>query len=659
VKLIKIYTAFLLFLACLCQAQSKAEDFLVAFGKAGNTEKLRLTARLPMGQLKEIYPRIQDTLRLLKYQAYHHHPNSEAKVLIDAIEANLELSNKNFARTIFITENCLQNHALNINDSLVCYSIQKSAFIGIRNFFKAYEINTRMETLWPRKSDSAEISFGVKKSNLYASLGFIKEAIEERRKEFYERGAPQDTDQMYTYYSDLGIYFNRLKLSDSASAFFLKALDLLEHRKTAPDRKVHYDFLKGVTRGNLGLSYFNAGEPEKAIPLIKEDIYYSRRIKNYQSLFLGHKVIAECYLRTGELNTAKRHIDSATAVLENFLPDGVMRQHLYFVLSRFFEAKGEYRSANSLLNRYFDFRDSLTLIEKEQNLRNAEIAFKIEQKEQELKEKNKILEQKALDEAREKTFRAYSLAGIIILLVAIVFLVLINYFSKKREKELYVKNEQIRQQNLQIEQSLGEKEVLIKEIHHRVKNNLQIITSMLSLQISREEGRESEAILREAKQRISSIALTHQMLYQNPNLSDILVNEYIENLVRQIEHSIPPANIELITELAPNAEKINIDHAVPLGLLINELLTNSFKHAFPENKKGVIRVSLQETENNCVIGIVDNGVGLPEDFNFTENKSMGMELIHILSEQLDARLRIERKNGAGFILEIPKNKLFA
>jgi len=611
-----------------------------------------------MNHLKQVYPKIKDTLEKIKYQAYFEKSDAEAKFLLDVIEANLEQANKNYAMTVFIADNCLQMHARNINDSLICYSILKSAFVKIRNFFKAYEINTRMELMWPRKSDSVNIAFGIKKSSLYGSLGFIKEAIAERRMEFEKQNLGHDTDQIFTFYSDMGIYFNRLKLSDSATFYFLKALDLVEHKKYAPERTIHYEFLKGVTKGNLGLSYFNNNHSEKAIPLIKEDIYYSRKSKNYESLFLGHKVIAECYVKMGEFTLARSHIDSAEKILQTYFPDGILKQHLYFVQSKFFEGQGDFKKANDYLNKYFASRDSIAMIEKEQNLKNTEIAFKIDQKDQELNEKKKILKQKELEEARQKTFKAYSLAGIILLLVVIVFLILINYFSKKREKEMYAKNEQIKLQNSQIEQSLKEKEVLIKEIHHRVKNNLQIITSMLSLQISKEEGKESEDTLREAKQRISSIALTHQMLYQNPNISNIPVNEYIENLVRQIESSIPHSNIELITDLKPNTRKVNIDNAVPLGLVINELLTNAFKHAFAGIKNGIIRVTLYENNDNCVIAVSDNGIGLPKDFNLTASKSLGMDLIHILAEQLEAVLKIENKNGSNFILEIPKNRLF-
>ena len=148
-----------------------------------------------------------------------------------------------------------------------------------------------------------------------------------------------------------------------------------------------------------------------------------------------------------------------------------------------------------------------------------------------MNEKDKLLEQNKLDEAKQKTFRAYLLAGIIILLAIILFLILNNHYSKKREDQLYLKNKQISTQNELIEQALKEKEALIKEIHHRVKNNLQIVSSMLSLQMSKISDKNTQTILRDAQQRINSISLTHQMLYQKDNITSISLGDYVENTI--------------------------------------------------------------------------------------------------------------------------------
>lgn len=653
-----IFILILLFCTGVFVAQDKIEKFYSAFNNATPKQKVKLTAKLTSSELKKIYPSIKDTLEGIKKLIYYKTQNKEARFLFDIIEANVEQGNKNYSKAVFLAETSLQNHAANVNDSLLCYSILKSSFLRIRNVLKAYEINTKMEQLWPRKSDTVEIEYGVYKSGLYAALGFLNEAIKERRNEFARQKTPHDTDLLVSFYNDLGAYYNRQKKSDSAAPYFLKMQKILSHKKFPPERKKHYEFIMGLSKGNLGLSYYNVGKIHEAIPLIKEDIYYSLKYDRHESALNSYQILVESYIKLDNISLSKKYLDSCGMLIQEHLKDVGPRLNYLFLQSKFYQAAGEYKTANIYFNDYFKLKDSVSMLEKEQNLLNTEVAFKIGEKEQELLEKTRIIEQKKINEATQKTFRAYAFSGIVILLVIIVFLIFNNYYSKAREKSLYLTNEKINNQNIQIEQSLKEKEVLIKEIHHRVKNNLQIITSMLSLQIGKEEGTLSEPILREAKQRIDSIALTHQMLYQKDNLSNIILGDYVQNLVRQIEASLPSFQIKLTTVINAKPRKINIDSAIPLGLLINELLTNAYKHAFPKNATGEIIVSITENESSCIISVKDNGVGLPENYNSSDRKSMGMDLIFILAEQVDATLSVENKNGSAFILTIPKNKLF-
>ncbi len=657
-KKIKTYF-FILVLFCFnAISQNDKKVFCDKFFKADLKTRVRLVSSLSPEKLSEIYPLISDTLEKVKKQLYFKSQSKEPKFLIDIIEVNLEIGKKNYAKSIFLSENCLQNNASNVNDSLRCYSNLKASFINIRNFIKAYEIHSKMEAIWHRKNDTLKIDLGMKKSGLYASLSFYDEAIKERRREFYSGYKAGDKDALASFYNDIGVYFNRLRNSDSAEVCFLKAKEVLNSMQYPAERKGHYDFFKALVGGNLGLCYYNKGLIANAIPLLKQDIYYSLKDNDYGSAFNSYNLMVECMIKTNNKPLAKLYLDSAENLITLKLSDVTQSVKFLLLKSNYYQSAGDLNKSTTYLNQYFHLKDSLSVHEKELSVLNTEIAFKIEQKEFELSEKNKMLEQKTLEDARNKTSKAYLLTGILLLLGVVVFLILINYFSKKREKDLYVKNEQIIKQSNQIEQSLKEKEILIREIHHRVKNNLQIITSMLSLQISKEEGKEAESILRETKQRISSIALTHQMLYQNSNLSEIEITKYIENLVRQIELSFPPSNIKLITELYSNGRRISIDNAVPLGLLINELLTNSFKHAFPNNTKGTIKITLKENDKDCEITITDDGIGLPKNFKTAENKSMGMDLIFILAEQIDAELKIEDKNGSSFSLKIPIKKLY-
>lgn len=640
-------------------SQDKSEQFLFDFNKGTIKQKIHLTARLSPTDLKTVYPEIKDTLEKIKTLIYFKSQYKEGHFLFDIIAANLEQANKNYTKAAFLAETSLQNHASTINDSLMCYSVLKNSYFKIQNFVKAYEINSKMERMWPRKSDTIELFFGPNKSSIYSNMGFIKKAINERRNEFAKQNARHDTDMLITYYNALGVYFNKLKNSDSAALYFLKIEKILSVKKYPEAKKKHYEFIRGLARGNLGLSYFNSGKVAAAIPLLKGDVYYSLQSEKHESAFKSYLVLAECYLQLNRTAIAKRYLDTAQNLMLSHLKDAPSRMNLLLLQSKLQQTIGNYKIANVYFDDYFKLRDSITLIEKEQNLINAEVALKIEETEQELAQKIHVIEQKRLNEATQRTFKAYTFAGILLLLIIILFLVLNNIYSKKREKELFVVNEKIHAQNSQIELALKEKELLIKEIHHRVKNNLQIITSMLSLQIGKEEGSGSESILQEAKQRIDSIALTHQMLYQKDNLSHIIIGDYIQNLVRQIESSLPSSGIKLTTIINNVERRINIDNAVPLGLLLNELLTNAYKHAFVGRDSGIITVTLNETDSDCVVAVKDNGVGLPENYNSPENKSMGMDLIFILADQLSAELKVQSDhNGSNFILYISKSKLF-
>ena len=637
--------------------QNEKKEFCDEFYRSSIKKQISLAANLSAEKLKDYYPLIKDTLEKAKMLIYSKSSSQEARLMVDIIDAKLEVTKKNYAKAVYILGNAMQFRSTDLDDSLRCYSLMKYCFVQIRNYVKAYEINSRMELLKPRMNDSVQIDFGINKSSLLAALNFYNEAIKERRAEFNRDHTIKDTDAVASLYNDVGVYFNRSKNWDSAEVSFLKAKEVLSTLKYPESKKVHYEFFKALIGGNLGYIYFNKGQTNKAIPLLKEDIYFSLKDLDYGSAFNSYNLMVECYLKLGNRALAKSYLDSAENLLTSRLSDVSQSLKYLYLKSTFYQAQGDYNKAIGYLNRYFNIKDSLNMLEKEQSLLNSEIAFKIEQKEFELKQTNKLLEQKNLEDAKNKTSRAYMIAGILILLFIIALLILRNRTANKREMDLSQKTEQIRQQNIQIEQTLKEKELLLKEIHHRVKNNLQIINSMLNLHISKTEGTGNETVLREAQQRIGAIALTHQMLYQNTSLSNISLNDYIGNLIRQIEENMPDSGIEVTTRFEANELKLNIDFAVPMGLLINELLTNSFKHAFPAKKKGKITASIDLTETDCIITVSDNGIGLPEDYQNSEKRSMGMDLIYILADQIDSELKVDTdQNGTAFSFKIKRSK---
>jgi PAS domain S-box-containing protein len=211
----------------------------------------------------------------------------------------------------------------------------------------------------------------------------------------------------------------------------------------------------------------------------------------------------------------------------------------------------------------------------------------------------------------------------------------------------------------EIQASLKEKEVLLKEIHHRVKNNLQIISSSLDLQEDYvKEDPTAVNVLRESQNRVISMAMIHEMLYQSKDLSHINFYDYIRNLTSNLFHSYG-AQVSITTEINVEQINLNIETAIPLGLLITELISNSLKYAFSNKDKGKITVSLTEKDGKFKLIISDNGVGLPKEIDFNTEATLGLRLVNSLVNQLDGTINLDRSQGTKYTItfkELTYNK---
>jgi two-component sensor histidine kinase len=196
--------------------------------------------------------------------------------------------------------------------------------------------------------------------------------------------------------------------------------------------------------------------------------------------------------------------------------------------------------------------------------------------------------------------------------------------------------------------SLREKEQLLKEIHHRVKNNMQIISSLLSLQSENSDDGKFNALLRESRNRINSMALVHEMLYQSDDLSKIELKEYIETLCSSVHRSyvLPDSVIEFDYAIEKQ-EHFNIDKMIPIGLILNEAISNSLKHAFPQ-KKGKVTITLQRQNDKYSLTVSDNGLGFKNDFDPEKDSHLGIQLIYMLTEQLGGKLEVLNSKGVNY-----------
>jgi two-component sensor histidine kinase len=308
-------------------------------------------------------------------------------------------------------------------------------------------------------------------------------------------------------------------------------------------------------------------------------------------------------------------------------------------------AAGNYISAIQHFELHKRINDSLFNATKSQQIADLQIKYEIEKKEQSYK----LLEAQAKSEHAElqnvSLQRNITIGGVAMLLI-IAVLTYNGYRNKQRSnRNMQIKQAEINQQNKSLQSLLQEKEWLLKEVHHRVKNNLQIIISLLNAQSDFLDNPSAIHAINESRERMQAIALIHQKLYQPDYGPRINMLSYIQDLVSYLESSFTVAR-GIYFQLEIDEISLDVSQAGPLGLILNEAITNAVKYAFPNGRRGTIVVSLcRQGARNILLKIADNGVGLPGNFDFNRNNSLGMQLIRLFAEQLEGELFFEGKGG--------------
>ena len=198
--------------------------------------------------------------------------------------------------------------------------------------------------------------------------------------------------------------------------------------------------------------------------------------------------------------------------------------------------------------------------------------------------------------------------------------------------------------------SLKEKEILLQEVHHRVKNNMQVISSILNIQSSFVEDATLLEILQECRNRIRAMSIIHEDIYHTLEFGSIDFSDYIINLSSNLISVYCLEEDKIHIQYNMDHVRLNLDQAVPCGLLVNELVSNSIKHAFPGERKGQITITLKEKDNHVFIEISDDGIGLNQDVTLIQKDTLGLQLVSTLAEQIDARIETSTKKGTSFII---------
>lgn len=321
------------------------------------------------------------------------------------------------------------------------------------------------------------------------------------------------------------------------------------------------------------------------------------------------------------------------------------REYYYRMLFRIDSAQGKYISAMSNYQIANKIRDSLFNEKKSKQLTELQVQYEVEKKDKD----NLLLKQKAelQDNKLSKASTIQKLGiGSILLLIIIILLIFRQYnLNQKRRIETHNKN-------LTLQSLLKEKEWLLKEIHHRVKNNLQIVMSLLNSQSYHLKDAAAVAAIRDSQHRLHSMSLIHQKLYLADTMSTINMKAYIDELVDYLRSSFEKPNINFVVDSGDI--ELDVSHAVPVGLILNEAITNAIKHAFPEGRKGIISVILRKNEAEIIELIIsDNGIGIKDTGSKNAN-SLGMILMQGFSKDLNGKFVLTASQGTVIKVTFPR-----
>lgn len=388
--------------------------------------------------------------------------------------------------------------------------------------------------------------------------------------------------------------------------------------------------------GNIGLVYAAQNEIKLASQYLHEATQLLEQHGDYYPITVYQLEAAKTLLKNGKINEALAQADKALALAdrENL---NEQTKDIYKLLTDIYTKKSDYKNAFYYLSKHNLLKDSLVNHKIIGEMAEMRTEYEVSKKEGEIK---------SLQEINKLRNRIN-----IILVISVIPIIILTLFLFRFNKKLKNNNAELSSKNQIIKESLFEKETLLKEIHHRVKNNLQIISSLLSLQSNNVKSKKVLAAFHESQQRLHSISLIHQKLYQNENIAVIPMQEYLDDLMQAIHHTFNTKNDVIDYSLETGNIALDIDTAVPLGLIVNELATNAYKYAFKHVKDGRLVISLtKKDEQSYCLTIKDNGPGLPESLNIEEAGSLGLRLVNILTRQLRGQLETKSTDGAEFNL---------
>jgi len=488
--------------------------------------------------------------------------------------------------------------------------------------------------------------------------------------------ATNDTVSDHTFYYRLGTTYWHLDNMEEAIFWYMKSLEQLPNKRYSVRASVaqglirlgEVDKAKAFLDTTMsqhpptnqsdsafislayGLTYNALGQFENAERSFKEMLRLDALYNNTTPL------ASKLNYEYGKFLVEQKRFSEAIPKLQTALEisrngaDVPKQRDLHALFIRIDSALGRYPEALQHFRIYQALNDSIFTLDKNRQVEELQIQYQTEGKERDILLLQNEAQLQASELSRARLTKNLMIAGTGVLLFILALLWSRYLIKQKTNRMLEIQQLEINQTNSRLQQLLDEKELLMREIHHRVKNNLQIVMSLLNTQSSFLESGTALTAIRQSQQRIHSISLIHQKLYQSNSFTRIEMSGYIHELIDFLKDSFNvDQRITFVTHL--DVVHLDVTQAVPLGLLLNEAISNALKYAFPDGRQGEITIRFHHiVDDQYSLSITDNGIGWPPGFNPQATNSLGMSLMKGLSKQLNGNFKIE--NGTGLSIQL-------
>jgi len=535
-------------------------------------------------------------------------------------------------------------------DSARMYGLLRNNYLEYDLYSEALEAHNKYISLCRKIGKNDEVlTSDALTASIYLGLKMYSDAVE-----IYKTliDSCEMNDMFYwkaNYINNIGVVHMYAGNYKKATKYYERCISFLHDTLFEPSTSSSNDsFFVNLVKGNIGqIEYRYNKNYKRAERLIKMDLVYSLKydIKNAMGCYNS---LGEIMLHQERYSDAFNYLKKGRSLAyKNPLSKPVIKN--LQLLSDYYAAKGSFEKAYDIHLRYTRVSDSLRSVTDYSKAFLAQMKRDHDLKQLALKrEQNSIL--KAEEEIKRRGSYLLVLLLALTVLSLLLLLIIRAYRQRaKRERELAVVNAEMNRVNQQVTDSLAEKEILIKELHHRVKNNLQLISSLLSIQLNDETQTEIIGALTNASNRVKSISDIHQQLYKSDSLSKIELLQYLKELAHSLQISFGQHSSDHF-EVQGEDLLVEINDAISIGLICNELISNSIKHARAVGKPLLVKIVLSYGQ---MLGIhyTDNGKGKKQPGQ--QKKGTGMKLIELLTRQLHGVMQISFKEGVSFILTVP------